>query len=322
MQSMAYKGLIATARSARTPWITPLWDRVWSLASSRLTGPVRIRLHGEEVVLNAGYAYPAFSRRWPTYNDPLVEVVHQASVAARRPVSLVDVGAAVGDTVLLVRDRAAGDVDAFHCVEGDPEFFGYLERNLGGRSDTTLHFAMLSDEPGEEAQLVRIHSGTASAQGSRRSPTTTLDLLLEGTGPVDVLKSDTDGFDGKVLAGATGILDEYQPAVIFEWHPLLYEATGQDWHRPFEVLTAHGYRWLVWFTKEGEFSHMDNGYEPTSTDALARVCLSGIGPRPDWHYDVVALPEATAISVSDLAGLGHARSRTMAGGVGRTSPGG
>lgn len=308
LRSIAYRGVIATAGLARTPWIAPLWDRVWCLASSRLSGPVRIRLHGEDVVLNAGYAYPAFSRRWPTYNDPLVEVVHQASVAAGRPVSLVDVGAAVGDTVLLVRDRAAGDVAAFHCVEGDPEFFGYLERNLGGRSDTTLHFAMLSDQTGEEADLVRIHSGTASAQGSQRRPTTTLDLLLAGAGPVDVLKIDTDGFDGKVLAGASSILDEHRPAVIFEWHPLLYEATAQDWHRPFEVLSAHGYRWLVWFTKEGEFSHIDDGYQPTSTDALARLCLSGVGPRPDWHYDVVALPDTTAISLIELAGLRHARS--------------
>lgn len=310
LAQVAYAGLVRLA-GVRGPRAGAAWERAWDAAWRRLSGPVETTIHGRRIVVNAGYSYPAFSRRWPTYNDPLVELVHQAHVAKGSPVTLVDVGAAVGDTVLLVLDRCPGAVGTTHCVEGDHEFFGYLGRNLADIPGITLHHALLSDVEGEEASLVRVHKGTASAQGAQRAAATTLDAVLQaGDGPsVDVLKIDTDGFDGKVLAGAGRLLRELSPAVIFEWAPLVYDATGQDRHRPFEVLAAAGYRWLVWFDKYGSFSHVEDGYQRGPVDVLAEVCVSGRGPGPDWHYDVVALPAGSAIDPAALAGLEFARNR-------------
>lgn len=307
---LTYDGLVRFA-GVRSSVTDALWDRAWEGAWRRMSGPVQTTIHGRKVVVNAGYSYPAFSRRWPTYNDPLVELVHQAHQAKESPITLVDVGAAVGDTVLLVLDRCPGAVDAVHCVEGDAEFFGYLEQNLAGIQGLLLHRALLSDVEGEEAGLVRVHKGTASAQSAERAAATPLDSVLAAAGgpAVDVLKIDTDGFDGKVLAGASQLLDDCRPAVIFEWHPILYDATGQDRCRPFEVLVAAGYRWLVWFDKYGTFSHVDDGYQPASVDILAELCMSGRGPGPDWHYDVVALPAGSPIQPAEMASLDFARSR-------------
>lgn len=306
---VTYSTLVRLA-GIRSPLRGAVWERAWDAAWRRFSGPVETTLHGRRIVVNAGYSYPAFSRRWPTYNDPLVELVHQAREAKGSPVTLVDVGAAVGDTVLLVRERCPGAVGRLHCVEGDPEFFGYLQRNLTGLPGVELHRALLSDEAGEEAGLIRVHKGTASAQGAERVEATTLDSVLEGSGDpeVDVLKIDTDGFDGKVLAGAGGLLRRHRPAVIFEWAPRVYDDTGQSRHRPFEVLAAAGYRWLVWFDKFGRFSHVDDGYHPGPVDVLAQLCVSGRGPSPDWHYDVVALPDTSSIDPVDVAALGYARS--------------
>ena len=313
LTELTYNGLVRMAGSkstlARSAWEVA-WDRAWR----SLSGPVHTSIHGHDVVVNAGYSYPAFSRRWPTYNDPLVEVVHQAHVAKGGPITFVDVGAAVGDTVLLVLERCPGALGSVHCVEGDDEFFGYLAANLADVAQAHLHRALLSDVPGEAPSLVRTHKGTASAQGVDRLPAVTLDSVLTGDGgeagtvAVDVLKSDTDGFDGKVLAGATGVLAASRPAVIFEWHPILYDATGQDRYRPFEVLADAGYRWLVWFDKYGVFSHVDDGYRRAEVEVLAELCVSGRGPGPDWHYDVVALPGGSPIEPAAMAALGHARS--------------
>lgn len=304
----AYNGLVRVA-GVRLPVVDAVWERAWDSAWRRFSGPVETTIHGRTVVVNAGYSYPAFLRRWPTYNDPLVELVHQAHAAKGAPIVLVDVGAAVGDTVLLVLDRCPGAVGEVHCVEGDDEFFGYLERNLAGVPGVRLHQVLLSDVQGEEASLVRVHKGTASAQGETRVPATTLDAVLEGAGDpaVDVLKIDTDGFDGKVLAGATGLLGRRRPAVIFEWAPRVYDATGQARRRPFEVLASAGYRWFVWFDKYGVFSHVDDGYQPAPVDLLAELCVSGRAPGPDWHYDVIALAEGSAIQPGELAALAHAR---------------
>ena len=307
VSKLVYRSLVRAAPLARSPVIAAAWDWAWVTASRRLSGSVTIPIHGRRILVNAGYSYPATVRRWPTFNDPLVELVHQVNMAKGAAVQLVDVGAAVGDTVVLVLDRCQGAVECFHCVEGDAEFFGYLSKNLATLPEAKLYYAMLSDETGEERGLVRIHLGTASAQGRALRSADTLDsILLDGV-PIDIIKSDTDGFDGKVLAGATRLLQEHQPAVIFEWHPLLYQATGQDWSRPFHVLAKAGYRRFVWFDKYGVFSHFDVGYHAEAVEALAGLCLSGRGPAPDWHYDVVALPDSSAIAPTDMAALSYAR---------------
>lgn len=308
LANLAYGGLVRLA-GVELPRVSGVWERAWDGAWRRLSGPVETTIHGRKVVVNAGYAYPAFARRWPTYNDPLVELVHQAHAAKGAPITLIDVGAAIGDTVLLVLERCPGAVDEIHCVEGDDEFYGYLQRNLAGVPGVHLHQALLSDAAGEEASLVRVHKGTASAQGVSRVTATTLDSVLESAGrpAVDVLKIDTDGFDGKVLAGASDLLRRVRPAVIFEWAPLHLQNTGQDRHRPFEVLTAAGYQWLLWFNKYGVFSHAEAGYRPEPVELLAELCLSDRAPGPDWHYDVVALPPDTAIPPAELAALAYAR---------------
>jgi FkbM family methyltransferase len=274
-----------------------------------MTGWTRIVVHGRKVVVNTGYAYPAFARRWPTYNDPLVELLWRVADLKGRPIHLVDVGAAVGDTALLALDAAGDRVDWLTCVEPDAEFFTYLTANLGEDHRVSLHHEMLSGSATEVPDLVRTHSGTASAQGAATRRTTTLDALLRSGRQVDLLKVDTDGYDGAVLDGARTILQSHQPAVIFEWHPILIDQTRQDLLLPFQVLADCGYDLTVWFTKEGEFSHFAPVIDEKSLIAMAGVCRSGSGPRPDWHYDVVAVPVRHPLNAETLAGLQFARQR-------------
>jgi FkbM family methyltransferase len=247
-------------------------------------------------------------RRWPLYNAPLVEVTRQASAGLGRPVDVIDVGAAVGDTALLLLDRCETDLRHIACVEGDQEFLGYLHANLDGDRRVSIHATLLSDDGTDIPALLRTHAGTASAQGADTQATTTLDDIVRGGNlQVDVLKVDTDGFDGRVLAGAKATLAAQRPAVVFEWHPRLYAATGNDWQLPFDVLDAAGYWTLVWFTKYGDFDHVQRGPAPAQLATLAGVCLSDAGPAPDWHYDVVALPENSHIDAATLSRLEHAR---------------
>lgn len=203
--------------------------------------------------------------------------------------TIVDVGAAVGDTVLLLVDRTGGSPNSFICVEPEDEFHGYLVENLAFLPNLEIHQTMLSDTPELVPAPVRIHPGTASPQGQTKASATTLDTILDGR-PVDVIKIDTDGFDGKVLAGTRRTLTAAQPAVIFEWHPTLLTTCGQSLTLPFEILDECGYGKFVWFTKHGDFSHLEHPHDPTRTAQIAEMCLSGDAAEPDWHYDVVALP--------------------------------
>ena len=92
----------------------------------------------------------------------------------------MDVGAAIGDTVLLIEEELGPDVLAgVICVDGDVEFTTYLRGNLAHRRDLQVVQAMLSRSSEPVRSLVRTHAGTASAQGASSVGARTLDDVLD-----------------------------------------------------------------------------------------------------------------------------------------------
>lgn len=286
-----------------------LWNETWSRLSRMSNAGVETVIHGYKVDVNSGYPYPLIARHYRQFNNPLIELVNQQFIQSGS-VTLVDVGAGVGDTILLLQANCPDMLASFCCVDGDPEFVGYARKNLARFSNGKVIQALLSDDDGYERNLVRTHSGTASAQGAELSRTCSLDALLATDFPVkiDVLKIDVDGFDGKVLAGSRQMLNKYKPAVIFEWHPILCRDTGNGWLQPFDVLVECGYIKFVWFTKVGEFSHFMSIYDPSAIDDLAKFCLMTTH-RYDWHYDVIALHESSPVDAVALSIMDYAMQR-------------
>ena len=113
-----------------------------------------------------------------------------------------------------------------------------------------------------------------------------------------MIKIDTDGYDGRVLAGARRICAEDFPLVQFEWHPRLADAAGVPVELAFDELQRVGYEHFVWFDKFGHYSHVDEGV--AARVARAEWCRHGSTPAPDWHYDVVAVPGRSGVDVEAL----------------------
>jgi FkbM family methyltransferase len=246
-----------------------------------------LSLHGRPAIANFGYAYPVFCRQYPTYNQPLVDAVRDRFAQLGRAVRVVDIGAAIGDTVLLVKERCPGAVSEFLCVDGDEEFLDYLRANLGDDADVVIMPAMLSRAVADVPSLVRTHRGTASAVGKGVVGAVTLDALLAVvTPPVDLIKCDVDGFDGAVLVGGRGVLERDRPWVLFEWHPVLYERAGNDPLEPFSVLSDVGYTDFVWFDKYGRAVTPPPATDREALRRLALECLAD--PAADLHFDVLA----------------------------------
>jgi FkbM family methyltransferase len=308
--SLLYNLLIQTAWLDRYRYTGPLWRRVWQKSCALFSGPVRTTIHGRPAIVNYGHTYPVYARKFRSLNNPLVELVYQSYSTKHAPITLVDVGANVGDTVLLLESNCPGMIGSFYCVEGDLDFARYLRHNVGEFKHATLIVALLSSAEGRERELLRTHAGTASAQGVGQAAARTLDSLLiqERSGRIDVLKTDVDGFDGKVLLGAKQLLEADQPAVIFEWHPILCRRTGNNWTDHIEALRDCGYTRLIWFTKYGEWSHFSSADDRRGIDQLADFCLRS-RTHYDWHYDVVALHERSTIAPEALADLAFARAR-------------
>jgi FkbM family methyltransferase len=285
---------------AAMPGVGRVWRKAHDAAVKKWGAEsVQTELHGQRAVVNFANPYPYSIRLYPNYNAPQVELVAMSADALGQTLTVIDVGAAIGDTALLLLQRCGSVIRALECVEGEPAFAAMLRQNLTD-SRSHIHEVVLSDRPGPVASLIRSqHEGTASAHGRQSVSATTLDVEFVDINP-DVVKVDTDGFDGTILAGAKELLERAHPAVMFEWHPLLCQTVGTDPQLAFEVLREAGYNRWVFFTKYGQFSHFGDA----CLDQLERLCFTS-QTLPDWHYDVVALSPSSKIDEVILADLRH-----------------
>jgi len=290
-QSALFNAFVATERIARRPKLGRAWWRAWHGFRRRCAGVVRTTVYGAPVYAPFNYSYPVTVRQCRAYNNPLLELVWQVHQWRRRTLAIVDIGAGIGDTALLLKANAPEALGRCYCVEGDAATCAYLRRNTAHLPECVILEALLSAGGGRERALVDLASGSRSAQGARTAETVAFDVLRARaiSEPVDVLKTDVDGLDGRVLAGAAETLKQCRPAVIFEWHPILCARADADWGEPFELLDRQGYRRFVWVTKYGLFSHFMDGYDRAAVARLARMCLEN-RVEEDWHYDVAAVP--------------------------------
>lgn len=287
------------------------WNMLWDWSLRRFSSSIiTTNVHGRRVFANFGHTYPLFARKFPHWNNPLLELVNQSHKVRNRPITVVDVGAGIGDTTLLIESNCAGMVAKFLCIEGDLEFFRFLSVNLGSDSKYLMENVMLSSAQEEIPNLIRTHPGTGSAQGTHQVLASTLNDVVKAHALdyIDLIKIDVDGFEGRVLAGSHLTLEQYHPTLIFEWDPFFCEQTGNNWTEHFTLLNSLGYERFIWFAKYGDFSHFMTGFDRDAISRLADVCLSGKHDY-NWHYDIIALHHDDLISDVDIATLQNAKKR-------------
>lgn len=268
------------------------------------TQPVCPRLHGRRLWLTPGNPYPFIVRELPRFNAGLVAAVRTLHRTLERPLHLIDVGAAVGDTVVLLSERCPGMVATYECIDGSSTFAPYFAENTRNVPGVRFHAAMLAATATRVPSLVQHHAGTASAVGSEHVAATTLDDLLRGIAACDFIKIDVDGYDGEVLAGARELLVGFTPAIYFEWHPRLVLRAGNRVERAFETLLAAGYTEFLWFNNRGPFSHFSGPPQPREISHLAELLNPNRDGR-DTHFDVLALPPQwrdLALPIADAVG--------------------
>lgn len=286
------------------------WDFLWNFIS-RFNRDVFTTIHGYPALMNSGYSYPLYSRLFKEYNNPLLELAYLVYNEKQRKLSIIDVGAAIGDTIFLLQRNLEESIGPSICIDGDFEFFRFLEYNLDAFDQIKCFNALLSSEVnGHLNEPVRIHAGTSSAQGNKKLPSTSLDSLFEKNPltVVDIIKIDVDGCDGLVLKGAKNILCKFKPYVIFEWHPILYNKIGSNVIDPFETLVDEGYCKFLFFTKYGNFSHFMSNISRIDLFDLERLAMRNRFDW-DWHYDVVALHGTHELDEVILAECSFARNK-------------
>lgn len=169
---------------------------------------------------------------------------------------IIDVGANIGDSVALLR---SAKVDQFvHMIEGDPTYFNLLEANLPLFTHVKAYQTFLGEETKEENILIDNSRGTANistGSGQNTINIVQLDELVKKNKiqNIKLLKTDTDGFDFKILRGSFEIIQRDRPVLFFEYDSVFLEQQNDNGLAIFEDFKKFGYRTMLYYDNFGKF---------------------------------------------------------------------
>lgn len=208
---------------------------------------VEVLIGGRSLIAPADSELPPLYKKYPTYMAELARIASQ--VFAKYPEMVaVDVGANIGDTSSIIRSGCSAPII---CFEGDRNLDAFLAENASRVGNMTIRHTYLSDRSemrdmmvdklGNNSTLLPLNASTSTSV--RQIEFLTLDDAIPAVAerPIKLLKVDTEGFDPKVLRGASRILSDDRPVVLFEHNRANLSVIGEDNVSAFVHLRNAGY---------------------------------------------------------------------------------
>jgi FkbM family methyltransferase len=228
---------------------------------------VKVRVGDRNLLVPWSHHLPMLLRHCPFYESEIGRLAkHLCRIEGE--LRMIDVGANVGDTIAILPPL---DQAKFLCVEGSEKYYDLLQKNYGSDSRVELLFALLTDgNPQSDSIRIQEVEGTAhvavSASPSAAVPRLTLDSLLEKSPEfrnANFVKIDTDGYDLKVLRGATEFLKRAKPCLHIEFAPTYWREYGKcDLADAQTFLSDFGYKEVLVYDNMGYFVGRDRADNP------------------------------------------------------------
>ena len=248
--------------------------------TSTPTGDVEVQVWGKRLRLPADHHLPYIVGTNPLWSVPLVNC---AAALNRSALAVVDVGANVGDSVVLLESHLPG-MCRFVCIEPNSDWIPYLTANTAGLPVEIIQSFV---GEGQRLEIKNEQAGTAGSKiadsGQRSIP---LDEICSGR-QVDLIKVDTDGFDFPILRSGRQTLSTNRPALFFEWDPPTWRKQGEDAASVFGWLAESGYQNVCLFADSGFFACRIGTKAADVTQSLIEVAESRQG-IDNVHWDVFA----------------------------------
>lgn len=209
------------------------------------------------------------------YSDSREPATSKALAILCKPGDIVfDIGANVGSHSLPIA-KSVGSTGKVYAFEPVPWALNKLNRNisLNAFNNIKVEPIALSDAPDDNAEFsLRASFKTTSqipvnADGSLNDnwwnacekvkvKVETIDNFVKTNNikKVNLIKLDVDGFEAKVIKGATKVLTEYGPDIIMELAPSWISAKGDDVGAVINSLISIGYH----FFDEATFKKITN----------------------------------------------------------------
>ena len=263
--------------------------------------PVVRQVQGVELVLPWSHRLPDYAQWGPRYGQNLVDVAR--ALAETGPLTVLDVGANVGDSAVQILHAADGRV---LCIEADRAYLEFLHRNVDKDPRIDVVEALLTVD-GEDSGTTAVRTGgtTRFVEGATGDAMPTVSpSQLKARFPdyagLRLVKSDTDGYDVVLVPAIAETWADARPVLFFEYDPYLTRLAEQDPLAVWPQLAALGYEKVaVW----------DNGGTPLGQTTTDRVGAQGAvldqqargraGSRGYWDVAVVHRDDAAAIAALD-----------------------
>jgi FkbM family methyltransferase len=192
--------------------------------------------------------------------EPTLAIAVDHVLSTDEALLVADVGSNIGTSLaqlIAIRPNAS-----FVCFEPSPRFRAVLNRNISenGWRNVTVEDVLLGSQSGtmrlftntSTASVVRRNYGGHFFLGATERKVVRLDDYFADARRLDLIKSDTDGFDIDVLIGAEGLLSKLAPALYFEFAPFLARDAGRDAGGLLDYLARLGYRVFLVFAQAGD----------------------------------------------------------------------
>lgn len=227
--------------------------------------------------------FPFYDRALPRVCKKLFEIDGYLTV--------IDVGANIGDTVSLITDEVCG---SFLCVEGDKDYVPLLEMNMDNIKNSQIcivkDYCSNENEYDSRFAIERL-DGTAKLviNGDNRNSIhfKRLDDIIKQYSifkSANMLKIDTDGFEISVLKSGENFISESKPMIYFEFVPELYIDNNHDPMFVFEFLSKKGYEEVLFYDNFGISIGIVNVSDRQSIEEL----ISRIDNTTVYYYDILA----------------------------------
>jgi FkbM family methyltransferase len=274
------------------------WQRVKQRAFDRLSRLIQRvydplveqQVGGSMLALPFSHRLPLYLAWHPRYSTNLGRIAR--SIQNKYPdLTLIDVGANVGDTIALVRHEVPIPI---LCIEGDERFYEILLTNAARFENVEVVRAFVSDETDVLSVRSVQQGGTAHLERSTREdavPLTRLDELLKKHRRFwdsKLIKIDTDGYDARVLRGAERQLSAVRPVIFFEFDPHFLKLQDEPPLDIFSWLSALGYRDLIIYDNFGDLL-LDT--QSTNRTHLEEITLYFTGRNAQQYCDIAAFHE-------------------------------
>ncbi len=267
--------------------------------------PVVREVQGVTMTLPWSHRLPDYARDGSPYGQNLVELAAALAAAEPGPLTVLDIGANVGDSALQVLDRADARV---LCVEADPVYLRFLHTNVDADPRCTVVPSLLTPVAQEGAMASVRSGGTAHFVPADEAPDAgsvsqvTPEQLRAAHPEFDrlrLVKSDTDGYDVDLVPAVARVWADQPPVLFFEYDHVRSRAVGNDPEPVWAALAGLGY---------DEVAVWDNFGEP-----LGRVAIDELPERarglddPRTHgceyWDVALAHRDDAVGVAAVRGL-------------------